>query len=131
VCRSGDPFESDCTCKVHGSFRYVGSDVGRLVMKPRGRHPNRALTDAFIEAIGIPGRYSDGDGLYLLVSASGAKRWVLRIMAHGRRRDFGLGSLSLVSLEEARRKARDVRKFARDGALGCAAGRFHGLMSAA
>ena len=64
-----------------------------------------------------PWSISDGDGLSLLVSPTGAKRWVLRIMAHGRRRDLGLGSLSLVSLEEARQKARDLRKLARDGAL--------------
>ena len=44
------------------------------------------------------GRHADGKGLYLLVKPSGAKSWVLRVQVGGRRRDYGLGSLDLVSL---------------------------------
>jgi len=66
-----------------------------------------------------PGRHSDGKGLYLLVKPSGARSWVLRVMAEGdngwQRRDFGLGSVDLVSLEEARDKAREGRKIAKAG----------------
>lgn len=62
-----------------------------------------------------PGRHGDGDGLYLLVSDSGAKSWVLRVQAQGRRRDLGLGAVSDLSLEEAREKARLLRKIARSG----------------
>jgi integrase len=46
---------------------------------------------------------------------SGAKSWVLRVQVAGRRRDFGLGSLDIVSLEEARDKAREGRKLAKAG----------------
>lgn len=63
-----------------------------------------------------PGRHSDGDGLNLLVSKTGAKSWVLRIQVDGRRRDIGLGPVSDYSLEEARDRAREVRKAARAGA---------------
>lgn len=72
-----------------------------------------------------PGRHADGKGLYLLVKPrrnpktgaieSGAKSWVLRVQVAGRRRDFGLGSLDIVSLEEARDKAREGRKVAKAG----------------
>lgn len=40
-----------------------------------------------------PGRHGDGEGLYLLVKPSGAKSWLLRIQADGKRRDIGLGSV--------------------------------------
>ncbi|MBQ0820600.1 tyrosine-type recombinase/integrase [Microvirga sp. HBU67558] len=62
-----------------------------------------------------PGRYADGNGLYLVVDPSGAKRWLLRVVVHGKRRDIGLGGTSLVSLSEAREKALSYRKLARDG----------------
>src|SRR3954454_24593083 len=62
-----------------------------------------------------PGRHGDGNGLYLIVDPSGAKRWVLRIVVRGKRRHIGLGSLRLVSLAEARTKAVEYRKLARDG----------------
>ncbi|MGB5076015.1 MAG: Arm DNA-binding domain-containing protein [Sphingorhabdus sp.] len=56
-----------------------------------------------------PGRVGDGDGLFLVVSPSGAKSWVCRVQRHGNRRDFGLGSASKVSLAVARDRAREVR----------------------
>jgi integrase len=81
----------------------------------RRRHPDRALTAVQVRQIKIPGRHADGNGLYLLVEPSGAKRWVLRTMVHGRRRDIGVGSARLVSLAEAREKASLYRKTARAG----------------
>jgi integrase len=62
-----------------------------------------------------PGRHGDGGGLYLLVSPTGAKSWIIRVQSNGRRRDIGLGSISDLSLEEAREKARELRKVARAG----------------
>ncbi|RIV75667.1 tyrosine-type recombinase/integrase [Pelagerythrobacter aerophilus] len=63
-----------------------------------------------------PGRHGDGEGLYLLVSPTGAKSWVLRVSVKGgKRRDIGLGALSDLSLEEAREKSRGLRKVARAG----------------
>lgn len=61
------------------------------------------------------GRHADGKGLYLLVKPSGAKSWVLRVQVGGRRRDYGLGSLDLVSLAEARDRALEYRKAAKSG----------------
>lgn len=57
-----------------------------------------------------PGKYEDGDGLRLVVSSTGAKKWVLRITIAGKRREMGLGSYPLTSLAEAREKADTARK---------------------
>ncbi len=61
------------------------------------------------------GRHADGDGLYLLVRSPTAKSWMLRVQTSGRRRDYGLGALSAVSLAEARDKAAEYRRALRDG----------------
>ncbi|WP_321576399.1 tyrosine-type recombinase/integrase [Bradyrhizobium barranii] len=53
--------------------------------------------------------------MYLVVDPSGAKRWVLRTVVRGKRRDIGLGGLRLVTLAEARTKAVEYRKLAREG----------------
>ena len=58
---------------------------------------------------------SDGGGLYLRVAPSGAKSWILRTVIKGRRCDLGLGSVTLVSLAEAREQAVHLRKVARTG----------------
>ena len=84
-------------------------------MKPRGRHPDKALSAVRVRAISEPGRYADGNGLYLVVDPSGAKRWVLRTVVRGKRRDIGLGGLRVVSLAEAREQALAYRKLARNG----------------
>ena len=42
--------------------------------KRKGRHPHKALTDAFCRNVTEAGLYADGDSLYLLVSPSGARR---------------------------------------------------------
>jgi hypothetical protein len=85
------------------------------VAKRKGRHPSEALTGQFVHGVQAPGFYSDGNGLYLRVDASGTKRWVLRTMIQGRRRDIGLGGFSYTSLAEARVRARILRKIAREG----------------
>jgi hypothetical protein len=77
-------------------------------------HPRTALTAIKIKNA-KPGRYCDGGGLYLIVDDSGAKRWMLRTVIHGKRHDLGLGSISLVSLAAAREEAVRLRKIARDG----------------
>jgi hypothetical protein len=94
------------------SKNFCGMDRG---MKSPRRHPQKALTSIRINSLSVPGRYGDGNGLYLVVDPSGAKRWVLRTVVQGIRRDIGLGGLRLVSLAEARVKAHEYRGLARDG----------------
>ena len=62
-----------------------------------------------------PGRYADGNGLYLFVQPPGTRNWVQRIVVRGRRRELGLGAAGLVSLAEARELALANRKLARSG----------------
>ena len=74
--------------------------------KRRGRHPDKAISAAFCRTVAESGRYADGNGLYLHVDPSGARRWVHRLVIRGRSRGLGLGSYALVSLAEARELAR-------------------------
>lgn len=57
-----------------------------------------------------PGRYGDGDGLWLVVAASGARKWVFRFSFAGRVTEMGLGSADTVGLAQARNRALDARK---------------------
>lgn len=84
-------------------------------MKRKGRHPANALSAVKVRSLKQPGRHADGNGLYLVVDPSGAKRWLLRMVVHGRRRDIGLGGVRTVSLLEARDLAYKYRKIAREG----------------
>lgn len=56
-----------------------------------------------------PGRHGDGDGLFLIVSKSGAASWMVRVQKAGKRRDIGLGSAKKVHLALARERAGLIR----------------------
>ena len=78
-------------------------------------HPHHALHPSDVQRLTEPGRHADGNGLYLVIDDSGARRWVLRVTIHGRRRDIGLGSARLVPLADAREVAATMRRTARSG----------------
>ena len=67
------------------------------------------LTATAVKAASAPGRYGDGDGLFLLIGRGGGKSWAVRVQKDGKRRDFGLGSASKVPLKLARERAGLVR----------------------
>src|SRR6056297_2583503 len=69
------------------------------------RRPERALSARFVETVATPGKYFDGQGLFLRVAKNGAKQWVQRITIRGKRRELGLGSPPAVPLADARRVA--------------------------
>jgi len=62
-----------------------------------------------------PGRHADGDGLYLVVDASGAKRWLFLFRRQGKLKEMGLGGLSTVALADARERASAARRILKDG----------------
>lgn len=82
-----------------------------------------------------PGTHLDNDGLYLLVSPTGARSWFLRVQVDGKRRDVGLGAADTrnlvdrppepipiqimqrkqLTLKEAREKAKLLREAAKAG----------------
>ena len=77
--------------------------------------PAPRLTATKVRQVREPGKYYDGNGLFLRVEASGSKRWVQRLTIHGKQREIGLGSGDLVTLAEAREAALENRKLARAG----------------
>lgn len=94
-------------------------------MKRTGKHVQTALTTLEVANLTAPGRHADGNGLYLEVEPTGAKRWTLRVVRRvadgqgrvtkGTRHDIGLGPVELVTLAEAREKARALRLAAMEG----------------
>lgn len=73
------------------------------------------LTAAKVDKETDPGRYGDGNGLWLQVTAQKTKSWLFRYMRDGKARQMGLGPVSLVSLAEARTRASDARRVILDG----------------
>src|SRR6056297_864644 len=80
------------------------------------------LTRKLVENLG-PGRHGDGNGLYLVVDPSGARRWIVRVTVKGQRNrkgaplrtDFGLGGANVVTLGQARERALEYRRMAKSG----------------
>ncbi|QNA82963.1 integrase arm-type DNA-binding domain-containing protein [Sphingomonas sp. So64.6b] len=62
-----------------------------------------------------PGLHTDRLGLCLLVRPTGARFWILRVQHHGKRQDFGLGTVREVSLDEARLAAHELRQKIKKG----------------
>jgi integrase len=73
------------------------------------------LTASGIAKLSKPGRYGDGNGLYLQISNWQTKAWCLRYQLAGRSREMGLGSVTDISLKDAREKARSARRLLTDG----------------
>ena len=74
------------------------------------------LTDVAVKSRNkAPGYYLDGHGLYLQVSASGSRSWVLRYTLQGRVREMGLGSTDDFPLALARERAQRARQLLADG----------------
>jgi integrase len=68
------------------------------------------LTARTVETKKAPGYYSDGGNLYLRVSSNLTKTWAFYYKKDGKRTEMGLGSVSNVTLEQAREKASELRK---------------------
>jgi len=62
-----------------------------------------------------PGKYGDGNGLWLLKREDGGGQWSFRFSLWGRRREMGLGSLSVLTLHDARIAAEEARRDLREG----------------
>lgn len=62
-----------------------------------------------------PGKYCDGQGLWLWKSSKTRGRWVMRMTIQGKRREMGLGIWPEVSIAEARGHAAKARRLVREG----------------
>jgi integrase len=78
------------------------------------RHSNR-LSAVMVAKKTKPGRYGDGNGLVLQISKWRTKAWLFRYERDGRERQMGLGPVSVLTLAEAREKARECRKVLLNG----------------
>jgi integrase len=75
------------------------------------------LDNATVKNLTKPGRYADGGNLCLVVSSSGAKKWVFYYrdpltkdrLGNGKRTELGLGGYPFVTLQQARIKANKAR----------------------
>lgn len=84
------------------------------------RRPKQNLTALAVKKLSEPGRYADGDGLYLQVgkpsvdkngrTVPGSRSWLFLFQWHGKRKEMGLGSADTVDVREARDAAADARK---------------------
>lgn len=80
------------------------------------------LTKALVRSLGA-GRHANGNGLYLVVDPSGARRWVVRVTVKDQknrqgkplRTDFGLGGANIVTLDDARSRSLEYRRMAKQG----------------
>lgn len=68
------------------------------------------LTARQITSFKNPGRYSDGGGLYLRVSAAGGRSWVFMTTSGGARSEIGLGGVTAIGLAAARTIAGQMRE---------------------
>lgn len=73
-----------------------------------------SLTAAKVRNAG-PGRYSDGNGLILIVWPSGSRNWIQRITIRGKRCDLGLGGYPDTTLVVARDKVAENRRLVKAG----------------
>jgi integrase len=68
-----------------------------------------------VAALKAPGRYAVGDGAYLQITGDNGRSWVFRYERAGRGHHVGLGPANLVTLAEAREKARAYRRLLLEG----------------
>jgi integrase len=87
------------------------------VKSRRFRRRKTVLKQKRVERTKKPGRYRDGDvkGLYLQISDSGAKSYVLRYQRGTKETMLGLGSASEHSLKSVRERALAARRQLSDG----------------
>ncbi len=107
-----------------GDIEFLGESMPRNLLKELST--GKQLTTLFVANASCPaGRktmvYHDGGGLWLQVSAAGARSWIFRYRATPaegaapKQRELGLGSLKDVTLAEARGRAAICRRLVREG----------------
>ena len=65
-----------------------------------------------------PGKYADGDGLYLIVAGPTSRNWSYRYWFSGKERWYGLGSLKDLGLANARLAPETREEASLDARLG-------------
>ena len=68
------------------------------------------LTNTKLRSLTKPGKYFDGGGLYLELTAAGGRYWRVKYRAGGKEKRLALGVYPAVSLKDARDKLAEARK---------------------
>jgi integrase len=89
---------------------YAAKDDATHNRSQRKRGERKPLSALEVKSEKRRGLHRCGDGLYLQVSQWGTKSWVVRYMMAGRARKMGLGPVNVVSLADARDKARVAKR---------------------
>ena len=93
----------------------------KFAPKGKGRSPSgfcrerQRLTSKVLAKMWRPGRHHDGNGLYLQITPTGVRSWILRYELHHRERFMGLGPYPLVNLAQARSRARKAKRLLVNG----------------
>ncbi len=98
--------------------KLTNREIAKRRREGRYHDGSRPLTAKVVQRLKGEGRYKDGlmPGLYLQVSGTGTKSWLLRYELNGQpERWMGLGSATIFSLAEARLRARAARQQLADG----------------
>jgi integrase len=72
-------------------------------------------TAAAVAGLKKPGRYAVGDGAYFQISKWHTRSWIFRYERFGKAHNMGLGPYPLISLADARAKARNAKRMLLDG----------------
>jgi integrase len=93
------------------------AEIAKRKREGRYHDGTKPLTAKRVQALKGEGRYHDAlvPGLYLQVTASGARSWLLRFELNGKERMMGLGSCAIFTLAHARERAREARRLIADG----------------
>ncbi|MBC7620003.1 MAG: DUF4102 domain-containing protein, partial [Candidatus Saccharibacteria bacterium] len=73
------------------------------------------LTDAQLRNLTIPGKHSDGHGLYLEITPAGGKYWRMKYRHGGKEKRMAFGVYPGVGLKDAREQAAKGRLLLKGG----------------
>ncbi len=76
---------------------------------------NNKLTAIKVKNTNKPGRYPDGGGLFLQVRSAKSKSWVFRFKINGKAKEMGLGTITVVPLNLARKKVIENKQMILEG----------------
>ena len=81
----------------------IGTGIAEPGVEPGVGNSKRGITNGTdqkqVVKLTEPGRYGDGRGLYLQVTPTGARSWLLRYERGGRERAMGLGPVKDFTLD--------------------------------
>src|SRR4051812_24906479 len=75
----------------------------------------KRLSARSVATLTKPGRHADGEGLYLIVDQSGAKRWLFLFGGGGKLKEMGFGGLASVSRGDAGEREDGARRILASG----------------